>query len=65
MDDHGRGSGFHIAVVDGRGRGDNSVQMRERVVVTGEMDRFTICRMCDNGVCSNCPLPTTVSKRDR
>jgi DNA-binding MarR family transcriptional regulator len=32
---------------------------------TSEMDRFTICRMCDNGVCSNCPLPTTVSKRDR
>lgn len=32
---------------------------------TSEMDRFSICRMCDNGVCSNCPLPTTVSKRDR
>ncbi len=32
---------------------------------TSEMDRFTICRMCDNGICSNCPLPTTVSKRDR
>jgi MarR family transcriptional repressor of emrRAB len=32
---------------------------------TSEMDRFTICRMCDTGVCSNCPLPTTVSKRDR
>jgi len=32
---------------------------------TSEMDRFTICRMCDNGVCSNCPLPTTVRKRDR
>jgi MarR family transcriptional repressor of emrRAB len=32
---------------------------------TSEMDRFTICRMCDNGVCSNCPLPTSVSKRDR
>jgi MarR family transcriptional repressor of emrRAB len=32
---------------------------------TSEIDRFTICRMCDNGVCSNCPLPTTVSKRDR
>jgi MarR family transcriptional repressor of emrRAB len=31
---------------------------------TSEMDRFTICRMCDNGVCSNCPLPTTVSTRD-
>jgi MarR family transcriptional regulator, negative regulator of the multidrug operon emrRAB len=32
---------------------------------TSEMDRLTICRMCDNGVCSNCPLPTTASKRDR
>lgn len=32
---------------------------------TSEMDRFTICRLCDNGVCSNCPLPTTVSKRNR
>jgi hypothetical protein len=32
---------------------------------TSEIDRFTICRMCDNGVCSNCPLPTTVSKRGR
>jgi MarR family transcriptional regulator, negative regulator of the multidrug operon emrRAB len=32
---------------------------------TSEMDRFTICRMCDNGVCSNCPLPTRVGKRDR
>jgi MarR family transcriptional repressor of emrRAB len=32
---------------------------------TSEMDRFTICRMCDNGVCSNCPLPTAASKRDR
>jgi DNA-binding MarR family transcriptional regulator len=32
---------------------------------TSEMDRFTICRMCHSGVCSNCPLPTTVSKRDR
>lgn len=32
---------------------------------TSEMDRFTICRMCDNGVCSNCPLPTTASKRSR
>ena len=30
---------------------------------TSEMDRFTICRMCDNGVCSNCPLPTTVGNR--
>src|SRR5260370_24777518 len=32
---------------------------------TSDIDRFTICRMCDNGVCSNCPLPTTVIKRDR
>jgi MarR family transcriptional repressor of emrRAB len=32
---------------------------------TSELDRFTICRMCDNGVCSNCPLPTTVGKRNR
>lgn len=32
---------------------------------TSEMDRFTICRLCDTGICSNCPLPTTVSKRDR
>ena len=32
---------------------------------TSEMDRFTICRMCDNGVCLNCPLPTTVGKRNR
>jgi len=28
-----RRSGFRIAVVDGRGRGDNSVQMRERIIV--------------------------------
>ena len=32
---------------------------------TSELDRFTICRMCDNGVCTNCPLPTSVGKRDR
>jgi DNA-binding MarR family transcriptional regulator len=31
---------------------------------TSEMDRFKTCRMCDNGVCSNCPLPTTVGKPD-
>jgi hypothetical protein len=31
-----RRSGFRIAVVDGRGRGDNSVPERERVVVAGE-----------------------------
>jgi hypothetical protein len=30
-------SGFRIAVVDGRGRGDNSVPWRERVVVAGEI----------------------------
>jgi|SRR5882757_8235445 len=32
---------------------------------TSELDRFTICRMCDDGVCTDCPLPTTKSKRDR
>jgi hypothetical protein len=32
-----RRSGFRIAVVDGRERGDNSVQMPERVIVTGEI----------------------------
>src|SRR6266478_2847607 len=32
---------------------------------TSEQDRFTICRMCDDPVCTNCPLPTTKSKRDR
>lgn len=32
---------------------------------TSEMDRFTICRMCDDRVCTNCPLPTTKGKRDR
>jgi len=32
---------------------------------TSELDRFTICRMCDNKVCSNCPLPTSVGERDR
>ena len=31
---------------------------------TSELDRFTICRMCDDTVCANCPLPTTKSKRD-
>lgn len=29
---------------------------------TSEMDRFTICRMCDNGVCVQCPLPTSRSR---
>jgi DNA-binding MarR family transcriptional regulator len=32
---------------------------------TSELDRFTICRMCDDSVCTNCPLPTTKNKRDR
>lgn len=31
---------------------------------TSELDRLTICRMCDNGHCTNCPLPTRKSKRD-
>jgi MarR family transcriptional regulator, negative regulator of the multidrug operon emrRAB len=32
---------------------------------TSEMDRFTICRMCDDRCCTNCPLPTSKSKLDR
>jgi MarR family transcriptional regulator, negative regulator of the multidrug operon emrRAB len=32
---------------------------------TSEMDRFTICRMCDDSVCTNCPLPTDKGKRAR
>lgn len=32
---------------------------------TSEMDRFTICRMCDDSVCTNCPLPTSKGKRNR
>jgi MarR family transcriptional repressor of emrRAB len=32
---------------------------------TSEMDRFAICRMCDDRVCPNCPLPTNKGKRDR
>lgn len=32
---------------------------------TSELDRFTICRMCDDSVCRNCPLPTTKAKPDR
>jgi MarR family transcriptional regulator, negative regulator of the multidrug operon emrRAB len=32
---------------------------------TSELDRFTICRMCDDRVCTNCPLPTTKGKRAR
>ena len=31
---------------------------------TSEMDRFTICRMCDDRVCTNCPLPTNKGERD-
>ena len=32
---------------------------------TSELDRFTICRMCDDRTCTNCPLPTTKNRRDR
>jgi MarR family transcriptional repressor of emrRAB len=32
---------------------------------TSELDRFTICRMCDSRVCTNCPLPTSKGKHDR
>jgi DNA-binding MarR family transcriptional regulator len=32
---------------------------------TSELDRFAICRMCDNGICTNCPLPTSAGRRDR
>ena len=32
---------------------------------TSELDRFTICRMCDDRVCTKCPLPTTKGKRAR
>jgi hypothetical protein len=32
-----RRSGFRIAVVDGRGRGDKSAARRERVIVPGEV----------------------------
>ncbi|WP_249137196.1 MarR family winged helix-turn-helix transcriptional regulator [Bradyrhizobium canariense] len=32
---------------------------------TSELDRFTICRRCDDRVCTNCPLPTNKGKRDR
>ncbi|QOG16853.1 DNA-binding transcriptional regulator, MarR family [Bradyrhizobium arachidis] len=32
---------------------------------TSEMDRFTICRMCDDSVCTNCPLPTNKGKSGR
>ncbi len=30
---------------------------------TFELDRFTICRICDNGICVDCPLPTRHSQR--
>ena len=29
---------------------------------TSELDRFTICRMCNDRVCKNCPLPTNKGK---
>ncbi len=32
---------------------------------TSELDRFTICRMCDNRLCTKCPLPTSLHERDR
>nr|WP_249136299.1 MarR family transcriptional regulator [Bradyrhizobium tropiciagri] len=32
---------------------------------TSEMDRFTICRMCDDRVCTNCPLPTNKGQHAR
>ncbi|MCP1913587.1 MULTISPECIES: MarR family winged helix-turn-helix transcriptional regulator [Bradyrhizobium] len=32
---------------------------------TSEMDRFTICRMCDDRVCTNCPLPTSKGQHAR
>lgn len=32
---------------------------------TSELDRFTICRRCDDRVCTNCPLPTTKGKGGR
>jgi hypothetical protein len=32
---------------------------------TSQLDRFTICRMCDDRVCTNCPLPTTKGKSNR
>lgn len=31
---------------------------------TSELDRFTICRMCDDRICQNCPLPTNKGSRD-
>lgn len=32
---------------------------------TSEMDRYTICRMCDDSVCTKCPLPTSKGKSGR
>lgn len=32
---------------------------------TSEMDRFTICRMCDDRICTNCPLPTNKGQHGR
>jgi|SRR5580658_5197666 MarR family transcriptional repressor of emrRAB len=32
---------------------------------TSELNRFTICRMCDDRFCGNCPLPTSKGKRER
>jgi MarR family transcriptional repressor of emrRAB len=32
---------------------------------TSELDRFTICRRCDDRACTNCPLPTTKNKSNR
>jgi MarR family transcriptional repressor of emrRAB len=31
---------------------------------TSQLDRFTICRMCDDSVCANCPLPTEKGECD-
>jgi MarR family transcriptional regulator, negative regulator of the multidrug operon emrRAB len=32
---------------------------------SSEMDRFTICRMCDVRACTRCPIPTSAGRRDR
>ena len=32
---------------------------------TSELDRFTICRMCDDRVCTKCPLPTNKGNHSR
>lgn len=29
---------------------------------TSELERFTICRLCDDAACGDCPLPTTKEK---